>query len=222
MKCAACSAQVPDDAAFCPRCGAQLAAATPRRSRGRTDLDRSADDAPPAAAQAFSRRRTAADDPEEDLWRGTYSPKAMIGTWAGLAALSATTVGVGLALTRDGRIWGGIFLAILAAWLLAALTLLYRRLSIHYRLTSQRLFQERGILMRTIDRVEVIDMHDITFQQGIIERLLGVGTIQIRSSDRTDPTLWMRGIENVRDVAAKIDAARRREQVRRSVRIDQI
>ena len=146
----------------------------------------------------------------------------MLGTWIGLGCLSVVVIGVCLALVRDSRIWGGVLLAMLAAWLIAVLTLVYRRLNIRYRLTSQRLFQESGLLTRVIDRVEVIDMHDITFEQGLLERMLGVGTIRIKSSDRTDPTLWMHGIDDVREVAAKLDAARRREQVRRSVRIDQI
>lgn len=225
MKCAACNSDLPAEAAFCPRCGTRLqsgGSASASRRSSRNDLEDVEADGHARLTQPTSGRRSPADDPEVELWHGTFSPKAMLGTWIGLGCLSLVVLGLGIALVRDGRVWGGIVLAILAAWIFALLGLVYRRLSIRYRLTSQRLFQERGLLTRTIDRVEVIDMHDITFEQGILERMLGVGTIRIKSSDRTDPDLWMRGIDEVREVAAKLDAARRREQVRRSVRIDQI
>ena len=50
---------------------------------------------------------------------------------------------------------------------------------------------------RTTDRIEVIDIDDVTFRQGMVERALGVGTIVIESSDRTHPRLVLAGIDNV-------------------------
>ena len=66
-------------------------------------------------------------------------------------------------------------------------------------LTNQRFIHESGILRRVSDRIEVLDIDDITFEQGIIERLVGVGTIRVMSSDRSHPELLMYGIENVRN-----------------------
>ncbi len=100
--------------------------------------------------------------------------------------------------------------------------LVYRRLAIRYRLTNQRLFHEHGILRRVTDRIEVIDMHDITFEQGIVERLLGIGTIRIKSNDKTDPDFWLRGIEHVGDVAHELDRVRRAEQIRRGLYLEQM
>lgn len=225
MKCAACSTEAPTEAVFCPRCGERLGGTTATRPQPPVVRRRQADSGSPDGGlfdQSTSGRRGGVDDPEVEIWQGSFSPKSMLGAWVGAGALSVLAMGLGIAVARDGRTWAAIVLATLGVWLAVALLLVYRRLSIHYRLTSQRLFHESGLLRRQIDRIEVIDMDDISFEQGLFERLLGVGTIRIKSSDRTDPDLWMRGIDQVRDVAAKIDAARRREKVRRSVRIDHV
>jgi hypothetical protein len=89
-------------------------------------------------------------------------------------------------------------------------------------LTNQRFIHESGILRRVSDRIEVLDMDDITFEQGIIERLVGVGTIRVMSSDRTHPELQMYGIDNVREVSGLFDDTRRAERRRRGLHIENI
>jgi hypothetical protein len=70
--------------------------------------------------------------------------------------------------------------------------------------------------------MEVIDIDDVTFEQKIVERMMGVGSIKIISSDRTHPELWMRGIENVRHIATQIDDIRRKERRKRALHIEAI
>ena len=65
-------------------------------------------------------------------------------------------------------------------------------------------------------------MDDITFEQGLLERLTGVGAIRIVSHDRTDPELALPGIENVQEVAALFDNARLAERRRRGLHVEQI
>ena len=79
--------------------------------------------------------------------------------------------------------------AIVLLWLYQIVVLLRRRLGVHYRLTTQRFFHESGILIHTTDLIEVIDMDDITYRQTLIDRMTGVGTIRIVSSDRSHPDL---------------------------------
>jgi hypothetical protein len=94
--------------------------------------------------------------------------------------------------------------------------------SVEYRLSSHRFVHKKGILRRKIDRIEVIDMDDIAFQQSLLQRMMGVGDITILSSDISDPKLVLKGIDNVVEVAGKLDTARRKERVRRGVHIEQI
>lgn len=156
-------------------------------------------------------------DVETSLWEGNYSPRALIGPASGPLLLS-----VGLAIATavygapDWRISASLSL-LGWAWVIAIY--LFRRLSISYELTSQRFIHQSGLLRRRTDRIEVIDIDDVSFVQGPFERMLGIGTIQVSSTDRTDPLLVMPGIADVRRVAGMIDDVRRRERRRRSVHI---
>jgi hypothetical protein len=68
----------------------------------------------------------------------------------------------------------------------------------------------------------VIDIDDVTVRQGPIERMLGVGTISIRSSDTTDPQLDLPGIEDAKHVADLIDGTRRAERQRRGMFMENV
>ena len=80
--------------------------------------------------------------------------------------------------------------------------LCYRRLSVRYLLTTQRLIHERGILRRVNDRIELLEIDDITVEQGIWERMAGVGTIRILFARSHRSRVALPGIENVHEVAA--------------------
>jgi hypothetical protein len=81
-------------------------------------------------------------------------------------------------------------------------------------------YHRRGMLTRITDRIELIEIHDVTYQQGLFERLVNVGKIKVESNDRTHPEFFLIGIDDVETVAQAIDKARRAEQVRRGRRID--
>jgi uncharacterized membrane protein YdbT with pleckstrin-like domain len=98
----------------------------------------------------------------------------------------------------------------------------YRRWSMHYLLTNQRFMHESGLLHRVTNRIEVLDMDDIAFEQGLVERLMGVGTIRIHSSDVSHPEISLKGIENVTEISNLIDNTRRTERRKRGLHIESI
>lgn len=159
------------------------------------------------------------DDVEESVWSGGYSPKAMIGAWIliGLVSVALLIAAVVTSLTLSLAI-----LMTLTLWAAGGLTCAYRRLNVHYQLTNQRFIHQQGILTRRTDRIEVIDIDDVSYSQGPIERFSGVGTIQLTGSDRTHPSLSMIGIADVTDVAGLLDDIRRVERRRRSLHIESI
>jgi uncharacterized membrane protein YdbT with pleckstrin-like domain len=136
----------------------------------------------------------------------------------GLLSLGLVVVAILFALT--GPLSVVVLGAIPVLWLAAGVQFARNRLGKSYRLTNQMFYHRAGVLTRTTDRVELIEIHDVTWSQNLIDRLVGVGTITISSADRTDPMLPLKGIENVEAVASQIDKARRAEQVRRGRRID--
>jgi uncharacterized membrane protein YdbT with pleckstrin-like domain len=112
--------------------------------------------------------------------------------------------------------------AIIVMWIVAGALLARRRLGVHYKLTNQMFYHQRGVLTRITDRIEAIDIDDVTYVQGLFDRAVNVGRIKISSSDRTNPEFWLVGIENVEDVARMIDKARRAERIRRGVSVESL
>jgi len=169
--------------------------------------------------QAVKSRQTGDGDhdTEETLWHGNYSPLAMLGTASLLAILTIGIVVVaaiyGVPTVQIALLIGG------AAWVIFGIYYASRRFGIAYELTSQRFIHQTGLLSRRTDRIEVIDIEDVSFFQGPIERVLGIGTIDIASTDRSHPLLHMPGIANVKEVAGLIDDVRRKERKRRSLHI---
>jgi uncharacterized membrane protein YdbT with pleckstrin-like domain len=163
------------------------------------------------------------DDLEEDIWEGTYSPKDMYGWWiaAGIGSVAAVVLAIVLAIygAMPGWGWGVLVGLILLTWAWLTFSLYWARWGAYYKLTSQRLIHRAGVIKQRTDRIEVIDMDDITYEQSIVQRMFDVGDVIIVSSDRTDPELRLRGISNCQEVAKLMDAARRRERVRRGIHI---
>jgi uncharacterized membrane protein YdbT with pleckstrin-like domain len=125
---------------------------------------------------------------ERSLWQGGYSPKAMYGTWAISALVTIAAVVLIAMFAMDvPYVWPIAGAVLIFWWVVAIGGYIYKRLSVHYELTTQRFVHQAGFLVRRTDRIEVIDIDDVSFTQGIIQRMLGVGTIRLSSSDRTHP-----------------------------------
>ncbi len=160
------------------------------------------------------------DPPEEVLWEDTFSWKAMYREMIGGIFLSVAVPMVLAATAPDLQRW--TLPAIALVWAAIGLLLLYRKLDVWYTLTNQRLLHHKGILNRRVNRVEAIDIDDLYFEQGLIERLIGVGRITIRSSDASHPRLMLNGIDRVRDVYETIERARRTERMRHGLHVEAV
>ncbi len=226
MPCGACGSDVPTDSVYCPKCGKRLHFDEPR-----TPAQATADNLPlenghgaqeRTAQQRFQDTATgkrATGGGEEELWQGGYSGKDMVGSWI-LAGIASIALIVASVLFSNYIL---VFLPLLGLiWLCIACLLAYRKLSVRYRLTNQRFIHKVGILRQVTDRIEVIDIDDVTFEQGLVQRLVGVGTIRVTSSDSTHPELLLRGINDVKRIADLIDDVRRQERRSRGLHIEAI
>jgi uncharacterized membrane protein YdbT with pleckstrin-like domain len=222
---------------FCPRCGTEAIAGAIFCHQCGTRMNEPEDspagpppqpepDAPggAAATEQFQEAIDRVDrqaEPERELWRGGYSPKAMLSGWALSGLITLALLVIGFFWIR-GVYWWILVLLMFSPWLYFGVILTYRRGSVRYLLTTQRFIHELGLLRRISDRIEVLDMDDVTFEQSLIDRFFSVGSIRIVSSDRTHPELVLRGIDNVRQVADLIDDTRRTERRRRGLHIENI
>lgn len=213
MKCPQCGVDVVAGAAFCHQCGAATGAAA----------------AELAAPKGADKKHSAggfigapSDEPEVVLWEGTYSKMAMVGAWVVAGGVSLAALVAGLAGRATGDRWLWILAAVALLWAGLVARLFFMKLSTRYFLTGQRLIHERGLLWRTIDRIETIDVDDVSCQQGPVERMLGTGTIRLKSSDNSTPEFALAGIDDVRRVASLIDEARRKERRKRGLYVESV
>jgi hypothetical protein len=64
----------------------------------------------------------------------------------------------------------------------------------NYTLTSERLKINTGLASKHVENFELIRIQDIDFKQGMGERMLGIGDINIRGHDASHPEIVLRNV----------------------------
>jgi membrane protein YdbS with pleckstrin-like domain len=98
--------------------------------------------------------------------------------------------------------WLTLICVVLAVIVIVVPMLMMR--SIRYRITSYRIDYERGILKKKIDTLELWHVEDIKFEQGLLDRIMNVGSITVLSNDKTSPRLELHGIPDPRVIFDKL------------------
>ena len=149
---------------------------------------------------------------ETDIWVGRTHWKHYAGRLAlWLVANVVLAVLIGWVASRaDWLGAGGAFWAIAGVFAVSGLIVVggvaTRILGTRYRLTSQRLFIERGTLSQTVDQTELIRVDDVRLKKGVMDRLFGLGSVETRSTDATDRETVIAGIAEPDKVAEAIRA----------------
>jgi membrane protein YdbS with pleckstrin-like domain len=217
MLCTSCSTDVPANASFCPKCGQRMNEPATRPAAAESGPTRVAGEAP---------RPVAPSGPDPDaakvLWTGCYSPKAMLGWWVLEAVIIVAAIAVAILVPFPPFTWiiAGAVVAISLVWLVG--TMLLRRMSLSYELSHEQLIHREGLLKRVTNRIETIDIDDVTLEQTLFERLVGIGSVLVMSSDKTHPKLLLRGIDDVQRISDLIDSTAREQRRKRSAYVEQI
>lgn len=141
--------------------------------------------------QANGSQAAPANNTGEDLFEGRSSYAAMFGSFvlAILLTIAAITIAAwpmkqAAAETQSAKTIIGITMLLLTAfWILSKMAILK---STFYRLTPDRLEYHRGLLGRKVDNIDLFRIVDYTMDRSILDRMLGIGTIKLFSSDKTD------------------------------------
>ncbi len=131
--------------------------------------------------------------PEKDLWSGRTSWRHYLGSMiVGLLIVIVLLYATGKWGPAGSVSWM-LWLAFIAAIVYAGRVgyLIFRT---RYRLTSERLFIERGILSQTIDQTELIRVDDVRVHKSILDRVFGLATIEIMSTDSTHASVRIDGV----------------------------
>lgn len=79
--------------------------------------------------------------------------------------------------------------------------------SVRYRITTYRIDFERGMMTRKIDSLELWHAEDILFRQSLMERMLGVGTIELLTRDTNASKIVLTSIPNARPLFEQVKGA---------------
>jgi uncharacterized membrane protein YdbT with pleckstrin-like domain len=106
--------------------------------------------------------------------------------------------------SRAGALALCVLLCVLIVPIFIAIWIIVETRLNQYELTSERLKITTGVFNRKTDNLELYRITDLTMSQSFLQRLVGIGNIQMVTTDRTTPTLDIRGIHDHTVIADKI------------------
>ena len=103
---------------------------------------------------------------------------------------------------------GGILVLGYGVGLLVILIIIIDRKCKVFTVTNKRIKSKAGIISRSIHEVFIKDIRSVNLQQGILERLFGIGTVNIGSAGTASIEVSFKGISQAPDIKEKIQKLR--------------
>ena len=91
-----------------------------------------------------------------------------------------------------------------------------------YRLSEDRLFVSEGFLNIQDDEILLYRIRDIDTQRNLWQRIFGVGTVTVVSSDKTMPTLVLKNVKDPVFVKELLHKQVEEMKIKRRVRLGEI
>ena len=91
-----------------------------------------------------------------------------------------------------------------------------------YAMSEDRLFLSDGCLSIRDEEILLYRIRDISSRRGLWQRLCGVGTVTVTSSDKTHPTLVLKNIKHPMEVKELLHNQVEEMKLRRRVRVGEI
>jgi uncharacterized membrane protein YdbT with pleckstrin-like domain len=118
--------------------------------------------------------------------------------------LIALVVGVICWLIASIGLGAGAFAVVFAVVILVGFI---RRYFTVYTITNQRLRIQRGIIARNVQQTQIERVQNVNTSQGIIQRMLQVGTVDFDTAGTGDADFAFHGVNNPEKVVAAVDKA---------------
>src|SRR5205807_4906119 len=126
----------------------------------------------------------------------------LIGVIGGLASAVAASNG------HVQTLW--VVIAVGLVFLRVTLKSATRRARITYTITDQRLTIRTGLFSRDVHETWLDHVVDVQSRQTMLERLLGIGTIDVDTAGGADYDFCLRGVTEPREIARAVTGALRR------------
>lgn len=147
---------------------------------------------------------------EETLWRGTPSPKVLIGRVAGLIAIVIALPWAAHWLASNTNDLSQAATIVKIGWWVTALVFviqlvrlgisLMRIRSTLYTISNQRILIETGVLTKSVSEIDLRTIDDTQFFQSLTARILGIGNVTLVSADKEAPVLVLHNIPDPRSL----------------------
>jgi membrane protein YdbS with pleckstrin-like domain len=126
---------------------------------------------------------------ETTVWTGT--PSQWVGFGAYFWCVILAIIFAVAAVLVHRFFWFGLLLP-----LFIALAKFLRIKATRYDLTSQRLKITTGIVDRKEVEIELFRLRDLSLEQGFLQRMVNVGTVEALSSDKDAPAIRLKWVNN--------------------------
>jgi uncharacterized membrane protein YdbT with pleckstrin-like domain len=149
---------------------------------------------------------------ENLLFHGHPSWRSMPGFHAKgllLAVLIGAIAGLASAVVSGRVQLLAVIIAVLAVFVAVAATGLVRRLRTTYTITNQRLTIETGLLSRELHETRLDRVQNVNSRQSMLERVLGVGTVDFDTAGGASFGFSFRGVAHPRGLVRTVDRALR-------------
>ncbi|MHB1835769.1 MAG: PH domain-containing protein [Solirubrobacteraceae bacterium] len=137
-------------------------------------------------------------------WRAMLGPLAraiVVSLLAGVAAGFASAIADGSVRT----LW--VVLAVVVAFLVALIVIQLLRVRTTYSITNRRLTIERGLLSRELHQTRLERIQNVNARQSVLQRALGVGTVDFDTAGEAEFDFAFRGVANPRELVRTVDRA---------------
>ncbi len=86
-----------------------------------------------------------------------------------------------------------------------------------FKITSRMIDQTTGLITKRQNTLDTWRIKDIQFQQGIWDRVVKTGTINIMSIDKTSPVIILKGLPGAKNIYEKLKEAAYQQRAERKV-----
>ena len=116
--------------------------------------------------------------------------------------------------------WGTLLLCLVGVGLLILGWRWLENLGSSYEVTDQRIVVRRGILVKTVDEIELYRVKDVRLEYSVLNQMTDIGTIALTSSDPSTAgaAFTLRDVPMARERREGLHGLVERARVRRGVR----
>ena len=110
--------------------------------------------------------------------------------------------------TTGSLVWLVLFVGVLAVGF-------FKRVSTTYVVSSQRLYIRRGLLAKRVQQTRIDRVQNVNTDQGPLERVLRVGTVDFDTAGTDDSDFTFTGIADPQAIVIAVDRAQREQAQQR-------